>query len=242
MHVQRHVHTNSHMTTRQNLDEEFFPISAHSAHLLHLLTNKWKHAHIRHRSLSVATYLRLRCCAYFPEDNSAEPIGAVTHVDTSMQPFTTETPAQWLFSLALQSVTHTQTHRLYTHAVNSQKHKDTHRGKLSCLILPSHTCIHTHTHSSLHFNLQGRQNLWVIYFKPFPRGFYGTEPVLNLITAFAFYVSNLWILPLSLSLSGCACVYASKLMKDGERGGWWEETWRGGDTGRTNWHRDECIL
>lgn len=86
------------------------------------------------------------------------------------------TLARWLFSLALQSVTRTQTHALNTSKIHTKGLAHTLTDKLSCLIL--YTCFHTHarTHTPLHFNLYGRQNLWVIYFQPFPGGFTGLSP------------------------------------------------------------------
>lgn len=61
----------------------------------------------------------LCCCLYFPEDNSWESVGAVTHVDTSMQPFTAAHPSIGSFHQVYSSHSH------YALAVNSQKHRDT---------------------------------------------------------------------------------------------------------------------
>ena len=40
------------------------------------------------------------------------------------------------------------------------------------------------------------------------------EPVLRLIIPLPFCVSNLWIHPFSLSLSGCTCVFTRKIRRD----------------------------
>lgn len=158
-------------------------------------------------SLPVAAYLCLCSCPYFPEDISSEPSNCCSytcrHFNATIYHCTT---ALWLFSLVLQSLTLTQTHRLHAYTVGCA-HRHTQNTVKTWLSPSAHTQTRIHTDVLKSFGLA----------KPVNES-NETKARLNLISTFAFDVSNLWIYPASV-FSWCVYVFAHKRTRARERGG-----------------------
>lgn len=138
------------------------------------------------------------CCLYFPEDNSWEPIGAVTRVDTSMQPFTAAHPSSGSFHPVYSSHSHCVL------AVNSQKHGDTLIQTNVAVSIWQITLSHmqSHTLSSTLIFRAGRNYDWFILNQPL--GFFFLQDWASAQSDHLISMSALYE-----STPGCGCMFGS---------------------------------